>query len=290
MLRVLRRTALATKSLAVCGVLVANVARAEPPAPADTDPLPAARALFAEALHDEEAGRFADALDKFQRVRAVRDTASVEYRIGSCSEGLGDPVAAYRAYLTARTLAAGDPQSGDIGRAASERLDALSKKVAQLTVVTPPPSPPATAPAAPEASAEPPPSAPPPPVEAPPPATNGSLAVAGWAAVGGGAGLVAASAILLVVRENEAVELNDQCPNGACTSRTNMDELLSMHKRAEILGPVGVTCGIAGVALAAAGIYWIASAHRQATATGTWQIVPMLADRGAGLAFTRALR
>ena len=95
--------------------------------PTGPDPLAAARALFADALHDEEAGRFADALEKFERVRAVRDTASIEYRIGSCYEGLGQPAPAFRAYLAAQALGASDPQGADVSRAASDRLDALGR-------------------------------------------------------------------------------------------------------------------------------------------------------------------
>jgi hypothetical protein len=284
MLRVLRRAALATKSIAICGVLTASVARADPPAPADTDPLPAARALFADALRDEEAGHFADALDKFERVRAVRDTASVEYRIGTCNEGLGQPVPAYRAYLAARTLAAADPQSPDIAHAASERLDALSKQVAQLAIATPPPSASAAAPQ-PAAPTEGPQPAKPNDV---PPATNESLAIGGWVAVGGGAALLATSAILLVARHNEIADLNDACPGGLCPA-SDMTDLEATRHRAQVYGPVGVACGLAGIALAASGVYWIASAHRSATTSRGWTLVPTVASAGAGLAFTRAL-
>ena len=64
-------------------------ARAQTAGSTAPDPLAPARALFAQALRDQEAQRFSEALEKFQRVRAVRDTASIEYRIGACFEGLG---------------------------------------------------------------------------------------------------------------------------------------------------------------------------------------------------------
>src|ERR1019366_8707267 len=97
-----RRTALVAAGVGM-GVLLGlaprvQVAWAQSVAAPTPDPLVAARALFAEALQDEEAGRFAVALEKFERVRAVRDTASIEYRIASCHEGLGEPAEAYRAY------------------------------------------------------------------------------------------------------------------------------------------------------------------------------------------------
>jgi hypothetical protein len=53
---------------------------------------------------------------------------------------------------------------------------------------------------------------------------------------------------------------------------------------------VGVACGVAGIALVGAGIYWIASAHPSADAGQAVAVVPMIARGGAGIAFTGALR
>jgi hypothetical protein len=104
--------------------------------------LAAARSLFAEAFKDEEAKRFADALDKFQRVRSVRDTAQVEYRIGSCYEGLGQQVPAYVAYREATVLGRDDVKATDVVAAAIERLRALTKHLGSLTLSLPARSPP----------------------------------------------------------------------------------------------------------------------------------------------------
>jgi hypothetical protein len=136
-----RRKALVANLVAPFAVLVASAARAQSAGPAPPDSLVAARALFAEALLDEDGGHFDEALGKFERVRAVRDTSSVEYRIGTCYEGLGQAAPAFRAYLAARTLGHGDPPSADVSRAASDRLDALVKQVARLTVLMPSPAP-----------------------------------------------------------------------------------------------------------------------------------------------------
>ena len=135
----LRRTALVAAALASCVVLDESVARAQAPVSAGPDPLAAARALFSEALQDEEAGRFAVALAKFQQVRAVRDTASIEYRVATCHEGLGEPALAYGAYRAAVALGRDDPRSVDVSLAASGRLDALAKRLALLTLETPRP-------------------------------------------------------------------------------------------------------------------------------------------------------
>jgi hypothetical protein len=124
-------------ALAACLALsLEAVAHAQQDAPTP-DPLVAARALFAEALADQQAGRAGVALDKFRRVRAVRDSPSVEYRIGSCEEGLGHPAAAYGAYQTAVTLGEADASMADVVAAARARLEALSKHVAKLTLVVP---------------------------------------------------------------------------------------------------------------------------------------------------------
>ena len=331
MLRVLRQTARATRSVvAPCILLLAAVAHAQAPPPAGPDPLAAARTLFAQALDEEEAGHFADALEKFERVRAVRDTAPIEYRIGTCYEGLQQPAPAFRAYVAAERLGAIDPQGLDVSRAATERLDALAKEVARLTLTLPTPAPAgaevrvddavvetatpmALAPGRHVVSAtaagavpfrseialaggaqvsltvvlEPAVSRP---SEAPAPKASDSRAAAGWLAIGGGATLVILSAILLVARHDDIADLNQACPGGMCSSRVDESSLESTRHRALVYGPVGVASGVAGVALAAVGVYLIAGAHRSATAGQTLAIVPMVAGGGAGLALTGAVR
>jgi hypothetical protein len=316
--RVLRRTALATTGLA-CAALAASVASAQVPAPADPDPIAAARALFAQALGYEQAGR----------VRAVRDTAAVEYRIGSCYEGLGQPAPAFRAYLAAQALGASDPLATDVSQAAADRLDALGKQVARLTLTMPSPAPPspevrvddrvvetggpiALAPGrhvvtATAAGAIPfrseialtagtqvsltvalDPVSPPRAIEPMP--ERDPLAPARWLVVGGGVALVATSAVLLIVRHDDIADLNRACPGGACPSSANKQDLESTLHRAQVYGPVGVACGVAGIGLAAAGVYWIATSHRSVVAGRMPAIVPMVGDRGVGLSLAGVLQ
>jgi hypothetical protein len=143
--RVLLRAVLAALGVAHGVVLVDSVARAQAPAEPSADPLVAARALFAEALQDEQSGRAAQALEKFKQVRSVRDTASIEYRIGSCQEALGQLALACASYQMAAALGkAGDPESLAVASAASARVDALSRHLARLTLVTPDGLPPST--------------------------------------------------------------------------------------------------------------------------------------------------
>jgi hypothetical protein len=133
MLREYRRAAMVALSIA----LQARVAAAQPPDGPSGDDLAAARALFADALRDEDAKRFVDALDKFQRVRAVRDTAAIEYRIGTCYEGLGRAAPAYVAYRDATVLGQDDARSADVVGAALDRLHALAKQVGWLSLALP---------------------------------------------------------------------------------------------------------------------------------------------------------
>jgi hypothetical protein len=108
------------------------------PLPAESPPseadLSAARALFAEALRDENGGRFAAALEKFVRVQHVKDTAAVEYRLGSCYEGLHLRSSAYAAYRRAASLGDDDATMTEVVRGAQERLSILSLHVARLSL------------------------------------------------------------------------------------------------------------------------------------------------------------
>jgi hypothetical protein len=113
-----------------------QVARAEDVAPKDAELAPA-RALFGEALQDELEGRLAMALEKFRRVRDVRDTAAIEYRIGLCEEGLGRLVAAGASYGSAIRLGEGDTPTQAVTAAARERLASLQQRIGHLTLNTP---------------------------------------------------------------------------------------------------------------------------------------------------------
>jgi hypothetical protein len=132
-----RRAAFAASCLALWPFLEPAVAWAQAPENSSAEELAAARFLFAEALRDEQAQRFLDALQKFQRVRAVRDTASIEYRIGSCYDGIGQAVPAYEAYRDAIVLGQGDARSADVVSAAAGRLQVLTRHVARLKLALP---------------------------------------------------------------------------------------------------------------------------------------------------------
>jgi len=311
-------------------LFVVSVARAQSGGPASVDPLAAARALFAEALQDEEAGRFAVALEKFERVRAVRDTASIEYRIGTCHEGLERPAPAFGAYRAAVALGQ-DPASSDVARAASDRLDALRNRVAQLTLRMPSPLPAlvevrvddaAVTPSAHQSmplapghhvvSASAPGAMPfrteialaegaqvsltvalePEPASRPeaPARGNARLATAGWVAIGASAALLGASAVLLVVRHDDIAALNRSCPGGICPPGADANDLESTRSRALVEGPVAAACGVAAIAVASVGVYWIAATPRSAPGGLASRVVPIVARGGGGLAWMGAFR
>ena len=132
-----RRADLAAWCAALCMASVTAGTRAQPEPNPNADQLAAARSLFADGLRDEEAKRFVDALEKFRRVRTVRDTAQVEYRIGVCHEGLGQSVPAYVAYREATALGQADVRNAEVVAAANDRMQALEKHVARLTLALP---------------------------------------------------------------------------------------------------------------------------------------------------------
>jgi len=127
------RWLLAAAWVAASSVL-SSPSRGQPPpsTPRTEEELGVARRLFAEALRDEQDQRFEVALEAFRRVREVRDTAPVEYRIGTCLEGLGRLTEARSAYDAAVRIGEGDAAQTELVAGSRERLDVLSKRVAHL--------------------------------------------------------------------------------------------------------------------------------------------------------------
>jgi hypothetical protein len=109
-------------------------ARAQAQKTLRVEDLDSARKLFADALRDEEDGDFVSALEKFERVRNVRDTASIEYRIGTCYEGLGRPASALVAYRSAVGLGESEPESADVVHGAQNRMHVVAPHTARLAL------------------------------------------------------------------------------------------------------------------------------------------------------------
>ena len=107
---------------------------------ARADPTPselaAARELFARAEKDEDAGRWAEALDKVRRASSVKMTAGLRFHIALCEEKLGQLVAALADY-TAADQAARQDNNKDVMDAVAEPLRTLRARVPTLTLDVP---------------------------------------------------------------------------------------------------------------------------------------------------------
>lgn len=272
-------------SLCLAAAAVSPRARAQTP-----DELNAARSLFQEAYKDEQEKRFAEALEKFQRVAKVRESASVRYRIANVLAELGRLREARDAF---RALAASsdtlEAKDKPIAESSAERAVAVDKRIPRLKI-----NPPADAPsdlrvtvdgaAVPtgrpleldpgdhvvNASA---------PGKAPfegrvklgeggetpfdvkleeassvsvdTSKPNKTLA---YVAVGGGAALFVTGVVLLVVREGTISDIESTCPNNVCPTASQSD-IQSKQDQAELFGPLGVGLGVVGLAAAGFGTY-----------------------------------
>jgi hypothetical protein len=96
----------------------------------------AARELFQAAEEDEDAKRWADALEKLRRVAAVKLTPGVRYHIALCEEALGQLVAALADYTVAENQARAE-NAPDVLKLVGEKLKSLRARVPRLTIVVP---------------------------------------------------------------------------------------------------------------------------------------------------------
>jgi hypothetical protein len=101
----------------------------------------AARELFQRGTEDADAGHFAEALEKFKRVAAVKETAAVRFNLARCEEAVGKTGAALADFELAEREGRQDPKAEDVGKLARSRADALRPRVPRLTLVPPSPLP-----------------------------------------------------------------------------------------------------------------------------------------------------
>ena len=104
---------------------------------ASPEELQAARDLFQDAYKDEQEKRYAQALEKFQRVAAVKESESVRYRIGSVLEQLGrlrEARDAFRALAASTTPSPSPSSSPSIAANAAERAHQLDGKIPKLVL------------------------------------------------------------------------------------------------------------------------------------------------------------
>lgn len=111
-------------------------ASADPAQSADMSPaaIVAARELFREATDDVDAGRYTIALEKFQRVARIRETAAVRFNVGKCEEKLGRIGSALASYEIAMQLAQREPRGEELVQNARNAAEPLRPRVPRLTL------------------------------------------------------------------------------------------------------------------------------------------------------------
>lgn len=103
-----------------------------------SDELKAARELFQEAFKDEREKRYPEALEKFQRVAKVRESASVRYRVATVLVAMGRLREArdmYRALAAAKSSL--PPSDREIADGAAERAAELDRRIPKLVLRVP---------------------------------------------------------------------------------------------------------------------------------------------------------
>jgi hypothetical protein len=98
--------------------------------------LAAARDLFSRAERDEDAGRWADALDKLRRAGTVKMTPGIRFHVALCEEKLGQLVAALADYAAAEATARAEGNK-DVLDAIADPIAALRARVPTLTITPP---------------------------------------------------------------------------------------------------------------------------------------------------------
>jgi hypothetical protein len=97
------------------------------------DDVRAARELFSQAEHDEDAERWQEALDKLNLVSKVKLTAGVSYHIALCEEHLGRLATAFATFRAAQEQATSS-DAQDVVRLVGAQLASLTPRVPHLTL------------------------------------------------------------------------------------------------------------------------------------------------------------
>lgn len=92
-----------------------------------------ARRLFAEGSELEKQGRFADALETYERASKIAETAGLRFHVAYCLEMNGKLAAALRAYEAADALAL-QTDKPDVRAAVAARLEPLKLRVGRVTL------------------------------------------------------------------------------------------------------------------------------------------------------------
>ncbi len=97
----------------------------------------AARDLFSRAERDEDAGRWADAIDKLRRAGTVKMTPGIRFHIALCEEKLGQLLAALADYNAAEAAATSEGNK-DVLDAVMDPLAALRARMPTIAITPAP--------------------------------------------------------------------------------------------------------------------------------------------------------
>ncbi len=97
----------------------------------------AARELFEEGLKLEDKGQWAEALERFRKVAAVKMTPAVRFHIALCLENTGKLVDALVEFQRAQSDAANDPTQANVAANAGKHVADLKERIPRLIVKLP---------------------------------------------------------------------------------------------------------------------------------------------------------
>jgi hypothetical protein len=95
-----------------------------------------ARRLFREAEQGEKKGQWAEALQKLERVVAIKETAGVRFHIAVCNEKLGHLVKALESYERAKALAA-ETDTRDVLDMIDPEIERMRARIGTVRVEVP---------------------------------------------------------------------------------------------------------------------------------------------------------
>ena len=142
----IRRTLVLAAALALSPALSSSVGRAQPAQPAHAptaEQLEAAKQAFAEGKTLYDAGRAAEAVEKFKESYRLSGNPLLLYNIGFTFDGLGQKDLALFYYRKFLTDAPDTPQTAEQRAAAKTRSDALAAELTAPAAPEPAPPPPA---------------------------------------------------------------------------------------------------------------------------------------------------
>lgn len=120
-------------SLASSTTTLLHVAFAEPSAAE----LTAAREMFDDGLKLEEKSRWAEALEKFRKVAAIKTTAAVRFHLALCLENTDHLVDALDEFERAQADAQSDPKGATVATNAAKHIDQLRERIPRVIVKVP---------------------------------------------------------------------------------------------------------------------------------------------------------